>query len=296
MYLPTTDTLGFSTNSGERVRIDGTGLTGIGTTTATRRLQVGSGAGDQKTAIGQSLICLAANSGNLGYVNEVGFGGNGSTNVQCAIGNIVTSATAGGYADLYCATRSVTTDTAPTERMRIDSSGNLLVGTTVTDPITSVVSGVTVTPSTTCFRVYSAVSNACAIGVSSTGSALVSWYYNGANLVGSITTNGTLTSYNVSSDYRLKENIAPMTGALAKVAQLKPVTYKWKSNGSDGQGFIAHELQAVVPDCVTGEKDAVDEDGKPKYQAMDTSHLIATLVSAIQELKAEFDAYKATHP
>ena len=139
---------------------------------------------------------------------------------------------------------------------------------------------------------YSDVSNACAIGVTSTGSSLVNWYYNGANLVGSVTTNGTLTSYNVSSDYRLKENIAPMTGALAKVAQLKPVTYKWKSNGSDGQGFIAHELQAVVPDCVTGEKDAIDEDGNPKYQAMDTSHLIATLVSAIQELKTEIDSLK----
>ena len=87
-----------------------------------------------------------------------------------------------------------------------------------------------------------------------------------------------------------------MTGALAKVAQLKPVTYKWKADGSDGQGFIAHELQAVVPDCVTGEKDAVDENGNPKYQGVDTSFLVATLTAAIQELKAEFDAYKTTHP
>ena len=87
-----------------------------------------------------------------------------------------------------------------------------------------------------------------------------------------------------------------MTGALAIVAQLKPVTYKWKVDGSDGQGFIAHELQAVVPDCVSGEKDAIDADGKPKYQGVDTSFLVATLTAAIQELKAEFDAYKATHP
>jgi len=113
---------------------------------------------------------------------------------------------------------------------------------------------------------------------------------------GDITTNGTGVNYGSNSDYRLKENITPMTGALAKIAQLKPVTYKWKLDGSDGQGFIAHELQAVVPDCVTGEKDAVDADGKPKYQGVDTSFLVATLVSAIQELKAEFDAYKATHP
>jgi len=114
--------------------------------------------------------------------------------------------------------------------------------------------------------------------------------------VGTITTTLSATAYNTSSDYRLKENVAPMTGALATVAQLKPVTYTWKVDGSDGQGFIAHELQAVVPDCVTGEKDAVDADGKPVYQGIDTSFLVATLTAAIQELKAEFDAYKASHP
>ena len=87
-----------------------------------------------------------------------------------------------------------------------------------------------------------------------------------------------------------------MQNALATVAQLNPVTYTWKADGSDGQGFIAHELQAVVPDCVTGEKDAVDADGNPVYQGIDTSFLVATLVAAIQELKSDFDAYKATHP
>jgi hypothetical protein len=82
-----------------------------------------------------------------------------------------------------------------------------------------------------------------------------------------------------------------MTGALAKVALLKPVTYKWNADDSDGQGFIAHELQEVVPDCVTGTKDAVetytDDDGneqmRPKYQGIDVSFLVATLTAAIQE-------------
>ena len=83
-----------------------------------------------------------------------------------------------------------------------------------------------------------------------------------------------------------------MVGALDKVLKLKPVTYKWKADGSDGQGFIAHELQAVVPECVTGEKDAVDADGKPVYQGIDTSFLVATLTAAIQELKAEVDSLK----
>ena len=65
-----------------------------------------------------------------------------------------------------------------------------------------------------------------------------------------------------------------MTGALAKVAALKPVTYKWNADNSDGEGFIAHELQAVVPQCVTGEKDAVDADGNPVYQGIDVSFLV----------------------
>ena len=108
-----------------------------------------------------------------------------------------------------------------------------------------------------------------------------------ATQIGSITQNGTTAvAYNTSSDYRLKENITPMTGALDTVSQLKPVTYSWKSDGSDGQGFIAHELQAVVPDCVTGEKDAVDAEGNPVHQGIDTSFLVATLTAAIQEQQA----------
>jgi hypothetical protein len=114
--------------------------------------------------------------------------------------------------------------------------------------------------------------------------------------VGSISVTTTATAYNTSSDYRLKNTIAPMTGALAKVALLKPCTYKWNIDGSDGEGFIAHELAEVCPSAVTGAKDAVDKDGKPHHQGIDVSFLVATLTAAIQELKAEFDAYKASHP
>ena len=74
-----------------------------------------------------------------------------------------------------------------------------------------------------------------------------------------------------------------MVGALAKVQQLKPCTYTWKVDGSIGQGFIAHELAEVVAGCVTGEKDAVNEDGSIKPQGIDTSFLVATLTAAIQE-------------
>jgi hypothetical protein len=111
--------------------------------------------------------------------------------------------------------------------------------------------------------------------------------------VGAITSSTSATTYSTSSDYRLKENIAPMTGALTKVALLKPVTYKWKIDGSDGQGFIAHELKEVIPDAVVGSKDAVDADGNPRHQMVDTSFLVATLTAAIQELKAINDTLTA---
>ena len=111
-------------------------------------------------------------------------------------------------------------------------------------------------------------------------------YFFSPSYVGEISTTGSTTTYASASDYRLKNTIAPMTGALAKVALLKPCTYKWNSDGSDGQGFIAHELAEVCPHAVTGEKDALDAEGKPKYQGTDTSFLVATLTSAIQEQQA----------
>jgi hypothetical protein len=128
---------------------------------------------------------------------------------------------------------------------------------------------------------------------SGTGSFVIQDFYRNGTRTGTITATGSATAYNTSSDYRLKENIAPMVGALATIQALKPVTFNWKIDGSNGQGFIAHELQAVVPDCVSGEKDAVDADGNIKPQGIDTSFLVATLTAAIQELKAELDATKA---
>jgi hypothetical protein len=111
--------------------------------------------------------------------------------------------------------------------------------------------------------------------------------------VGVIQCSTTNTTYGTTSDYRLKENVQPMAGALAKVAALKPCTYTWKEDGSNGEGFIAHELAEVVPDAVTGEKDAVDEEGNIKPQGIDTSFLVATLTAAIQELNAKVDAQAA---
>ena len=117
----------------------------------------------------------------------------------------------------------------------------------------------------------------------------------GGSKIGSVSSNNSSVTYNTTSDYRIKTNVQPITGALAKVAQLNPVTYDWKPEFAEGssQGFIAHELAEVVPQCVTGEKDAVDAEGKPVYQGIDTSFLVATLTAAIQEQQAIIEQLKA---
>ncbi len=181
-----------------------------------------------------------------------------------------------------------------TERMRIDSAGTLMVrsagGTAPWDATSGTFAWV---GQSTYPLGLTAEGNLCAIMNRNTDvGAICEFKYNGV-FKGNITTNGSTIAYNTSSDYRLKENIAPMTGALAKIQQLKPCTYTWKADGSNGEGFIAHELQSVIPDAVTGEKDAVDAEGNPVYQGIDTSFLVATLTAAIQELKAEVDSLKA---
>jgi hypothetical protein len=103
-------------------------------------------------------------------------------------------------------------------------------------------------------------------------------------VVGSISTNASATAYNTSSDYRLKENIVPLTGAVDRILQLKPSRFNFIADpDTQVDGFIAHEAQEVVPECVTGVKDEVDEDGKPAYQGIDQSKLVPLLTAALQE-------------
>lgn len=111
--------------------------------------------------------------------------------------------------------------------------------------------------------------------------------------VGTIGLSSTATTYNTSSDYRLKEDVRPMVNAIAKIKELNPVTYTWKVNGEKSEGFIAHELQAVFPQAVTGTKDEVDEQGQPKYQGIDTSFLVSSLTAALQEAIARIEVLEA---
>jgi len=270
IFFPAADNIAFSEGGAEAMRIDSSGNVGIGTTTPTGRN--GSNKILEISSSNEPELKLTVSSGSqntfLSFAPSASAGDAWISNVSAGSNIIFAN---GGYT---------------TQRMRLNADGALLINRT--SQLNSERLAITGNVGSQCMALISPITGAydmCNIN-------------NGNGQVGVIQTSGSSTSYNTTSDYRLKENVAPMTGALATVAQLKPVTYKWKVDGSNGQGFIAHELQAVVPDCVNGEKDAVetytDEDGneqtKPKYQGVDTSFLVATLTAAIQELKAIVDA------
>jgi hypothetical protein len=263
-------TAGSTISWSEAMRIDSSGNVGIGTSSPTTRLAVAGG-----------RTTLAAN----GEIYALGVQFSSST------GPYYIGATNSATPDL------VFSQVGGSERMRLTNAGDLLVGATaqLSDEKFRVSSATTagIFSNTTAASTRPVIYTLHAGSSGGTSKNHFEFLNSGGGTVGSIACTGTATSFVTSSDYRLKHDIQPMTGALAKVAQLKPVTYKWNSDNSDSQGFIAHELQEVVPDAVTGAKDAVDAEGKPVYQGIDTSFLVATLTAAIQEQQAMIEQLKA---
>jgi len=168
-----------------------------------------------------------------------------------------------------------TTNTS--ERMRVTSGGNLLIGTTS----------------------YSAGGNGKMIegagqvflSRSTTGQAGQLVFQNPNGSVGQVVTSGTSTAYNTSSDYRLKENVVEMSDATTRLKQLQPKRFNFISDADTTvDGFLAHEVQLVVPEAITGTHNEVDDDDNPVYQGIDQSKLVPLLVKTIQELEARITA------
>lgn len=130
---------------------------------------------------------------------------------------------------------------------------------------------------------------------SSAGAKHISFYYT-SDLMGSISQNGTsAVAFNTSSDYRLKENVVDMTGSIDRLKQLKPSRFNFIADGPSRtvDGFLAHEVSSIVPEAITGIKDAVDADNNIIPQGIDQSKLVPLLVGAIKELTARIEALEA---
>jgi hypothetical protein len=260
VFFPAADTVAVATGGSERLRVDSSGNVGIGAT---------------PTAYGKFEVTQATNKRIL-TSTAAAYGGNAIVGIDDA----------GGEISFCIAGNPVLFATGAAERARIDSSGNLLVGTT--DPGTDFVR----------FACAGATRNQ--LGLVSTdntsGNGFVSFRRSDGTQIGSVTRNGTTNAvlYNTTSDYRLKENVTDLVDGLSRVMALRPVSWVWKDcEGQTGEGFIAHEVQAIVPSAVSGEKDAVDDNGDIKPQGMDASYLVATLVKAVQELTARITALEA---
>jgi len=118
---------------------------------------------------------------------------------------------------------------------------------------------------------------------------------NGTTQIGYIAnSNNTGVTYSTSSDYRLKENVVEITDGITRLQQLKPSRFNFiAAPGHTVDGFLAHEVQEVVPEAITGEKDAVNDEGNPVYQGIDQSKLVPLLTAALQEALAEIESLKA---
>lgn len=129
-----------------------------------------------------------------------------------------------------------------------------------------------------------------------TGNRHIEFYGPSGVVNGSISQTSTSTvAYNVSSDYRLKENVVDMIGAVDRLKELKPSRFNFIIDGAGRtvDGFLAHEVSSIVPEAITGEKDAADHEGNPLYQGIDQSKLVPLLVGAIKELTARIEALEA---
>lgn len=297
-YSHLSNSLAFSTNSAERLRIDSSGRLLVGTssasTTATTLLLQGSPDG----ASGPSYLRLATGTsspGSASTIGQISFTDSGHTTAASIVAFRDGGTWASGSSQPTKLVFSTTADGAssPTERMRIDSSGSLLLGRTSaynSSPGEVAVfqgnrHGVVIFQGANANYTGLNIRNAYANnGGNNVSGNMITFHDNGGTERGKIAMNGSSTSYITSSDYRLKENVVNITDGITRIKQLLPKRFNFIVDANTTvDGFLAHEAQAVVPEAITGTKDEVDDDGNAVMQGIDQSKLVPLLTAALQE-------------
>ena len=274
--LSTNDVIKFDIAGAEKARVHSDGKVGIGETTPLANLHIKS-ADSGVTPSADSDELFIEGSGNSGIT--IGSGSSNSGTIRFADSGTDNR----GNITFNHSNEAMTFTTAASERARIDSNGNVLIGKTAT----GTAAGVQLEPTGTANIARSG--DLCLVLDRLTNAGEIVSIRQGTTAVGGIDANSSSTDFNTSSDYRLKENVTTSWDATTRLKQLKPVRFSWKIDSkseADTDGFLAHEVSSVVPQAISGEKDAVDADGNPKHQGIDHSKLVALLVKTVQELEA----------
>jgi len=297
------------TSDGEIVnfRKDGTTVGSIGTISGQTFIDLKPGSGGAGFRGGNAKIVPYVNSADADNTVDIGatavrfkdlylsggvfVDGDGSSRTEISSSTVssVVYQDLGGFTGTPSVARGIRflcndASTAKAERMRLDKDGNLLVGTTDTSLYNNTSGeGFSVVNS----ELGVAKSDTCAYFNRMGSDGTTVKFFNRGGNVGNISTTSSATAYNTSSDYRLKENVVAMSGATERLKQLKPSRFNFIADPNKTvDGFLAHEVQDIVPEAITGTKDAVDAEGNPEYQGIDQSKLIPLLVATIQELEA----------
>ena len=258
--------IGFSTTNAERMRIDSSGKVGIGTTTPA-------------SYTSDTLVISSGDQGGMTLVSA----DNVENYISWADGTSGAAQLQAGYIGYNHASNYLRFGTIATERMRMLSDGQLIVAGTSFNANGSV-----------CIGPIGTSSNGCTAVSASTSATNIWRFYNPNGQVGGISISGSATTFATSSDYRLKENVNYTFDATTRLKQLKPARFNFKSDADKTvDGFLAHEVSSIVPEAVTGAKDAVDGDGDPIHQGIDQSKLVPLLVKAMQEQQTVIEALEA---
>jgi len=290
------------------VVVDGSGRLLVGTssdTEATTALLQGTSAGSTNPAV--LRICRGSTPTATQTLGTITWGDTGHSTAASIAAARDSGTWTSGVSQPSALTFSTTASGASstTERMRITNTGIVSIG--IVNPTSSFSDGNGVQFSPVGAIISNRTSaNSAAFGRNTTTGDVIEFRYGSTPTntggVGSISVTASTTAYNTSSDHRLKENVVSLSGAIDRLQQIPVHRFNFIADPDNTvDGFIAHEAQAVVPECVTGTKDEVDADGNPVYQGIDQSKLVPLLTAALQEaigrietLEAEVAALKAS--